>query len=219
MADKFTDALLTPKETARHLRIPKSTVYSWLAEQADGSPLVHGVQPAKQGWPSVPFIAVVETYVLRSLRDLQLSKQAIRDAAVAVRREFGTPYGLATRRIATDGVDIFVEYADSGDLARARDRQRPFREIIDSYLRYIAWDQDDDFPGRLRLRQYAEAAPVSIDPEFGWGSPVVEANKVPVQAIVELWQSGEPLEVVAEEYGLSRKTVEEICRVAAYDAA
>src|SRR5262245_44579976 len=97
MADKFNDPLLTPKDVARHLRIPTSTLYYWLGEEAGGAPLVHRVAPERRGWPSVPFVAVVEAYVLRSLRDLGLTKRKIRDAAAEVRTSFHTPYALATR--------------------------------------------------------------------------------------------------------------------------
>lgn len=212
------DPLLTPKEVARHLRIPESTVYYWLGEQAGGEPLVHRVEPEKRGWPSVPFVAVVEAYVLRSLRDLGLAKHAIREAAAEVRRSFDTPYALATKQITTDGVDIFINYADDG-LARVGDNQRPFREVIDDYLHYIRWDTTDGFAASLRLSQYPKAAPVIIDPRFGWGAPVVEATKVPVDAVVDLWSAGERLEDVAYEYGMSRDQVEAICRVAVARAA
>lgn len=213
MADKFTDPLLTPKEVARHLRIPESTMYYWLGEEANGAPLVHRVTPEKRGWPSVPFVAVVEAYVLRALRDLGLTKQKIREAAAEVRRTLDTPYALATKKITTDGVDIFVHYAD-GDLARAADGQRPFREVIDDYLHYIDWDVSDGFAGSLRLRQYPDIAPVIIDPRFGWGAPVVASTKVPVDAVVDLWLAGESLEDVAYEYDLTREQVEAICRTA-----
>jgi hypothetical protein len=102
--DKYHDALLTPKETARHLQLPPSTLSYWLTDQAAGEALVHRVPPARRGWPSVPFVAVIEAYVLRSLRDLGLSKKKIRDAAAAVRREFKTSYGLATQRGLFTGV-------------------------------------------------------------------------------------------------------------------
>jgi uncharacterized protein (DUF433 family) len=213
VVDKFDDPLLTPREVARHLLIPRATMYYWLHEQADGAPLVHRVTPEKRGWPSMPFVAVVEAYVLRSLRDLGLKKNVIRDAAARVRREFDTPYGLATKRIATDGIDIFVQYADD-DLARAGDNQLPIREFIADYLQYITWDTADDFAARLRLRQYPDVAPVIIDPRFGWGAPVVEATKVPVDAVVDLWLAGEPLEAVADEYDMTREQVEAICRTA-----
>jgi uncharacterized protein (DUF433 family) len=214
VVDKFNDPLLTPKETARYLQIPVSTMYSWLAEDAAGTPLVHRIDPQRHGWPSVPFVAVIEAYVLRSLRDLGLTKETIRKAAASVRHEFETPYGLATKRIATDGVDIFVQYAND-ELARAHDGQMPAREIIDGYLRYISWDVADDFPATLRLRQYPDIAPVIIDPRFGWGTPVLASTKVSVDTVVALWRAGEPLEVVAEEYGLTRDAVEAICRLAA----
>lgn len=213
MADKFNDPLLTPRDVARHLRIPESTLYYWLGEEAGGAPLVHRVVPEKRGWPSVPFVAVVEAYVLRSLRDLGLTKSKIREAAAEVRRSFRTPYALATQKITTDGVDIFVHYAD-GDLARVGDRQLPIREVIDDYLHYINWDVDDGFAASLRLRQYSDIAPVIIDPRFGWGAPVVESTKVPVDAVVELWTAGETLEDVAYEYDLTRDQVEAICRAA-----
>ena len=214
MADKFNDPLLTPKDVARYLRIPESTMYYWLGEEADGAPLVHRVVPERRGWPSVPFVAVVEAYVLRSLRDLGLTKRKIRDAAAEVRRSFRTPYALATRKITTDGVDIFVHYAD-GDLARVGDQQLPIRDVIDGYLHYISWDAADGFASSLRLRQYPDIAPVIIDPRFGWGAPVVESTKVPVDAVVDLWTAGETLEDVAYEYDLTREQVEAICRAAA----
>jgi uncharacterized protein (DUF433 family) len=211
MVDKFRDPLLTPKEVARHLRIPESTLYYWLGEQVEGGPLVHRVEPEKRGLPSVPFVAVVEAYVLRSLRDLGLRKHKIREAAAEVRKSFGTPYALATKKIITDGVDIFVHYADD-DLARIGDGQRPIREVIDQYLHYIHWDTSDGFAGSLTLRQYSDIAPVIIDPRFGWGAPVVEATKVPVDAVVDLWLAGESLENVAYEYDMTRDQVEAICR-------
>lgn len=213
MVDRFNDPLFTPSEVAHHLAIPKPTIYYWLAEQADGQRLVHKIRPERRGQASVPFVALVEAYVLRSLRDLGLRKSQIRDAAADVRKEFGTPYALASKRIATDGIDIFVHHAD-GDLARVGDCQRPIREVIDRHLKYIAWSSTDDFATTLRLRQYPDIAPVIIDPRFGWGDPVVERNRVPVRAVVDLFSAGESMDTVADEYGLSRSEVEALFQVA-----
>jgi uncharacterized protein (DUF433 family) len=139
----------------------------------------------------------------------------IRDAASDVRKLFDTEYGLATRRIATDGIDVFVHYLDSDEIARAGDRQMPIRRVIDDYLRYIVWDEDD-FPKRLTLKQYDPSiARVVIDPQFGWGAPVVEPAQVTVETIVGLWKAGETTDAVADEYGLTREQVEAIVRVAA----
>ncbi|GAA1811365.1 DUF433 domain-containing protein [Planosporangium flavigriseum] len=214
MVDRFRDPLLTPQETARHLQIPEQTLRSWLRDQAAGHPLVHSVPAERRGWPSVPFVAVIEAYVLRALRNLGLPTTKIRAAATDVRELFGTEYGLATRRIATDGLDIFVHYLDSDEIARAGDRQMPIRRVIDDYLKYVVWD-DDDFPKRLILKQYdPDIAKVVIDPRFAWGAPILQASKTPVEAIVGMWRAGETADVVADEYGLTRDQVEAIVRVA-----
>ena len=216
MDGRFTVPLLTPLETAEHLQIPERTVRYWLAQRAGGSALVHSVKPERRGWPSMPFVAVVEAYVLRALRQLGLSSDKIKSVAADIRTEFDTEYGLATRRIATDGIDVFVHYLDSDEIARAGDRQMPIRQVIDDYLQYIVWDDDDEFPIRLTLRKYDPAvATVVIDPRFAWGAPIVEPAKVTVDTILGMWRSGETLDVVADEYGLSVEQVEALIRVAA----
>ena len=213
MVDKFRDPLLTPAEAARHLGMPASTLYYWLGEEVDGAPVIHRVSAARRGWPSMPFIAVVEAYVLRAMRDLGLRKDRILAAVAEARREFKTPYALATERVRTDGVDLFLHYAD-GELVRFGDGQRPIREVLDLYLRDISFNERDGWPERLRLRRYGEAE-VVIDPRFSWGAPVIQPVAAPVDAVVTLWKAGEPMEVVADEFGLTRDVVEAVCRVAA----
>lgn len=216
MIDRFNVPLLTPLETAQHLQIPERTIRYWLSHKTAGHPLVHSVKPARRGQPSVPFVALVEAYVLRSLRNLSLSPTKIADAAAEIRDQFGTEYGLASRRIATDGIDVFVHYLETDEIARAGDHQLPFREIINDYLHYILWDDDDDFPTRLTLRMYDPAvAKVVIDPRFAWGAPIVESTKVPVTAILGMWRAGESPDVVANEYGLNVEQVQALVRVAA----
>jgi uncharacterized protein (DUF433 family) len=217
MIDRFASPLLTPLEVAEHLQIPERTIHRWLSQDAGGRPLVHSVKPKFRGQPSVPFVALVEAYVLRSLRKLGLSTDKIRDAAGEIRQQFATEYGLASRRIATDGVDVFIHYLDSDDLARVGDRQMPLRQVISDYLRYIVWtDDDDEFPGRLTLRKYdPDVAEVVIDPRFAWGAPIVEPSKVPVTAVLGMWRAGETFDVVADEYGLSVDQVRALVRVAA----
>ncbi|WP_308800311.1 DUF433 domain-containing protein [Streptomyces sp. NEAU-H3] len=116
-----------------------------------------------------------------------------------------------SRRIATDGVDIFVEHG-LGDLRRARDGQAPIHEVVSAYLRYLNWAPDDDFPYSLRLRQYPESVPVVIDPRFGHGLPVVAANRVAVKTLTDLWEAGESVEDIAYDFDMEPGQVDELCR-------
>lgn len=213
MVDIFRTPILTTAQAAKHLQIPRTTLHTWV--QDDQDPLVHRVADQPHGWPTIPFTGVVEAHVLRVLRhELRLSMPNVRRAAMRVREEFGTPYALATKRIATDGVDLFIQYA-AEDLERAHDRQRPFREVIDAHLRYIGWEDSGRWPTVIRLQQYEGIAPVVIDPRFAWGQPVVEQNRVPVAAVYDMWRAGDEMSTIAEEFDLTREQVEAICRAAA----
>ena len=141
----------------------------------------------------MPFVGVTEAYVLRALRDLGMPLVDIKKAAAIVRAEFDDPYALASKRVATDGVAVFVRLADDS-LVHARDKQGAIREVLDDYLRYIEWSEDGS-PKRLRLSQYPSGAEVVIDPRFGWGAPVLDRNKV--------------------KYDLTESAVEDVLRQAA----
>ena len=119
---------------------------------------------------------------------------------------------VASKRIATDGVNLFAEVAE--DFYVDQHNQVPFNEVIARHLQYIRWNRKGQ-PMQLRLSQYPDSAKVIIDPRFGWGRPVMAESKTPVSAVVDLWHAGEPMDVVAEEFDLSRDVVEDICRVAA----
>lgn len=211
-ADIYTTPLLTARDTARYLAIPESTLDRWLSAPS-GQPMVHAIEPVKRGWPRVPFVGIVEAYVLRALRDLGLSMDQIRRTAALVREEFDDPFALATRRIATDGAALFVRLADES-IVHAPDRQHAFTEVIERHLRYIDWDSSG-YPARLHLSHFPDSAHVVIDPRFGWGAPVLAESKVRVEDLVNLWRSGESLKTVAAEYDLSVDVVEDVVRQAA----
>lgn len=210
--DIYTTPMLTARETARYLGMPESTLDRWILSRG-ATPLVHAVEPEKRGWPRVPFIGVIEAYVLRALRDSKMPLDAIDRAAEIVREEFDDPYALASARIATDGVDLFVRLADDESLVRAGDRQHAISEVLRDHLRFIDW-APDGAPARLHLPTFPAAANVIIDPRFGWGSPVLGGNKVRVADIVALWKAGEAMVDVADEYDLDVRVVEDIIRAA-----
>jgi hypothetical protein len=160
---------------ALYLGMPENTLDVWLVDRGQ-EPLVHAVQPERRGWPSVPFVGVIEAYVLRALRDLKLPMEEIRKAAQLVRQEFDDPYALAHRRIVTDGVALFVRMADES-YVQARDRQIAISDVLEEHLKQIDWGHDGNAK-RLHLRDFPAAADVIIDPRFGWGAAVLGQSKV-----------------------------------------
>lgn len=210
VADIDKTPILTARETARYLDMPESTLDRWLASD---DPLVHSVTPERRGWPRVPFVGVVEAYVLRAFRDLRIPLDEIRAAVAAVRDEFDDPYALASQRLATDGVALFVRLADRG-LLHPPTGQLALPDVLDGHLRAIEWGGGGRAM-RLRLRQFPDAADVIIDPRFGWGSPVLGGSKIRVVDLVDLWRAGESIAGVAAEYDLDVDVVEDVLRHAA----
>ena len=212
MADYYTKPILTARETARYLGMPESTLDVWLLERGK-PPLVHAVQPERRGWPRVPFVGVIEAYVLRALRDLKLPMDEIRKAAELLREEFDDPYALAHRRIVTDGVALFVRMTDES-YVHAPDRQIAISDVLEEHLKHIDCGPDGNVR-RLHLRYFPASADVIIDPLFGWSAPVRGQSKVKVEDLVALWRNGERLSAIAGEYGLTVDVVEDVLRRAA----
>lgn len=153
--------------------------------------------------------------VLRAFRrELHLPLREIREAATRLRKEFGTEYALASRRLASDGVTVLVDIAKDSAAAqweRARDGQQVINEVITEYLRYVTWEEGDDYPVRLRLTGY-RSADVIIDPRFAFGQPVFATSKIRVTDVVDMFVAGESMETISHEYGISVEEVEEAIR-------
>jgi len=213
---RFSVPLFTIEEAAHHLGLPRSTLNDWTRRQAGPAPLVHRIfNPRAPRAASLPFVAVVEAHMLRGFRELGLSAQGLRDAVTNLRKNLHDEYALATRKVATDGVDLVVDMSQAGqpsEWMRAMDSQLAIREVIQSYLNFIHWG-DDSYPTRLRLKTY-QGADVIIDPRFAFGQPVLARQKVRVEDILDAFWAGEGYATIANEFGVKADEVEAVIRSA-----
>ena len=51
-----------------------------------------------------------------------------------------------------------------------------------------------------------------IDPERGYGRPVLDGRGIRTEVVIERFQAGESITSLANDYGLSAATVEDILR-------
>jgi len=201
MVDIYKEPMLNVQDAATYLRMPASTLADWKQNS-----LVHSVTPTRRTWPTLPFVAVIEAFVLRELRQVGFSRRQIADAAAGIREGFGDEYGLARPGIGHDnGVEIFIEVG--GDLYRASDRQQAIRDTVDSFTKCIQWRGED--PQRLLLAQFGN---VYLDPRFGWGQPTVGPMHAPLSAIAGLWYAGESLQDIADDYDMAPDEVDALMR-------
>lgn len=213
---RFSVPLFTIDEGARHLGMPASTLRDWTRRMAGPAPLVHRVEPCTPRAASLPFIGVIEAHMLRGFKELGLSPRELRTSVSRLRKITGDEYALATKRVASDGIDLLVDMAasaDSPEWERARDGQGAIGEVIERYLKFVTWRSSDRYPLRLTLQAY-QGADVIIDPRFAFGQPILEREKVRVEDILDAFWAGESYLTIAGEFGVSSSAVEAVIRSA-----
>ena len=234
--DRFARLLYGIGEAAGYLAIPPSTLTTWAygyerrpagARNASAKPIVTAVRPERAGYPAMPFIGLAEAYALGAFRHAGVPMQRIRPAIDVLARELGLEYALASRRLYTDGAEILYDYArNAGDtpegesareLVVVRNNQRVFTEVVELYLRRINFAADG-YAQLIRLPQY-QVSEVTVDPDHEFGRPRFAHGGAAVDNVIDLFRAGEPVDAVAEEFGLSRNEVEDAIRVATRAAA
>lgn len=232
--DRFHDPLYTVAEAARYLDVPASTFATWAhgyrrrsARRRDvvAAPVLTAITSVRG--PVIPFIGLAEGVALSAMRRSGVPLQRIRPALARIDDEFGLRHALASKRLYTDGAEVLVDYAaGSGDptaaraareLVVARNGQYVFNDIVGSYLRRIEFGEDG-YARLIRLPAY-DVADIVVDPARGFGQPIFARGGARLEDALALFRAGEPLDVVADEYGIPREQLEDAVRIATRVAA
>jgi uncharacterized protein (DUF433 family) len=199
---RYTAGLLNLQAAGRYLKVPQPTFYRWARGYKRGEPLIH-VKPRSIDDLPVTFIALAEGYVLDALKAAGVRPNKIRPALDSLREEFGE-YVLVAKELATDGIDVLWDYAqtDAGhELIAGHTRQTVIREIVTDYMRYVIRDSAG-YPETLILRNW-EPVRVVVDMRRSFGQPVFEETGTPVAAVAGMMKAGEDAESAAEEFGVT----------------
>ena len=231
--DRFGTPLYGVGEAAGYLGVPPSTLtdraygYEW--RRADGrvvaaGPVITVVRPERRYGAALPFIGLAEACALAAFRRAGVPLQRIRPAIDALRRELGVEHALASRRLYADGAEILYDYAQRADdggtpeLVVVRSSQLVLSErAAAQYLRGVEFAADG-YAQVIRLPQY-RVAEVIVDAEHAFGRPRFVRGGAAVEDVVGLCLAGEPVEIVAAEFGLTRAEVEDAVQVATRAAA
>jgi uncharacterized protein (DUF433 family) len=234
--DRFSTPLYGIGEAAAYLDVPPSTLATWAygyerrrpgAGVIAGNPVITARRPARRHEAAVPFIGLAEAYALAAFRQAGVPMQRIRPAIDALHHELGLEYALASRRLYTDGAEILYDYAQDaygtpeGESARelvvVRNNQRVFADVVARYLRRVDYAADG-YAQLIHLPQY-RVAEVTVDPDHVFGRPRFTRGGAGLDDVIGLFRAGEPVDVVAAEFGLSRDEVEDALRANTRTAA
>ena len=204
-------------EAALYVRVAPATLRSWVVGR--DYPTRQGrrsfrplIQPADRRSRLLSFNNLVEAHVLRALRTTHGTPiRAIRKALDFAQSELGIERLLLSRELCTDKRDLFLDrYGELINLSRSG--QLAMRAVLESHLSRIEW-KTASLPLRLYpfVRTEALESPrhIAIDPNVGFGRPILRRRGVSTKVIVDRIDAGESIAELAADYELDPSEVEE----------
>ncbi|AFZ53087.1 DUF433 domain-containing protein [Cyanobacterium aponinum] len=204
--DIYNIPIYSVTDASRYLNIPLPTIRTWLngrkyktrKGEQNFLPLI---QRPSEEMSQLSFTNLVEAHILRVIRTIHnISLDQVRIALDYISKRFDTDHPLATKQFSTDGVDLFLE--EVRDLVNvSRSGQLAMKEILLQLLTRVEWDENN-----LATRLYPELDNTNddkiliIDPRISFGKPVIKGTGVPTKAIAQLYDAGDSIEDIAENY-------------------
>lgn len=219
---RVTRPILTLRESATYLGVPRSTLHNWARPSRGENPLITTF-PRQGREATVPFIGFAEAYVLSAFRTAGVPMQRIRPAVEVLASKIGVEHALASKRLYTDGTEVLYDYLarrneeDALELTVVRTGQQQFSELVRGYLKRITYG-NDGWATRVRLPIY-EHAQVIVDTRRAFGLPLVVHGGARVEDLVDRFVAGDTLADIADDFGVPEEEVEDVIRVATRAAA
>lgn len=166
-------------------------------------PPVIRVQPT--GEDLVTWGEFVELGYLREYRRKGVPLQQLRPVIEELRREFETPYPLATARLYLYGKELVLEVQERNDLPSPiaivvrSGQQILLADAAKQFFRKVEFDPSGS-DAIHRIRPAGPASPVVIDPLVRFGRPAVSG--VSTERLWELSDAGELTQDIATDYDL-----------------
>ena len=203
----------SPAEAAHYLTIPVSTIRYWAAGRSGVSQAI--IQPAQKQPLILSFSNLVELHVLGAIRrQFEISMPKARASVALLRKRFSVERPLVAEQFETDGIDLFVQ--KYGQLLNVtQDGQAVMRHVLEASLKRIERD-DHGIPIRLfpYTRNSIDNAPrlIVIDPELGFGRPVIAGTGLVTEEIAARYKAGDSIPELARDYGRPTEEIEEAVR-------
>lgn len=199
-------------EADRIVGLTRGTTHRWLKGYQyltdDGriirQPQVSGARAAE---PGVSFVELIEVAGIARLRDLKLSLRRIRALVKYAAQMFDTEYPLATLAFRLGGRDVFVDDRLAKSLVEVsgRQRRRAWVEVLAPFLETVDYGTDG-----LAERWWplGRGSQIVVDPDYGFGQPVVHGSGVRTESIWEQLLAGSGVQDIADDFGISADLVE-----------
>ena len=203
--------LYTLLDASRIIGLPANTLRGWArgyrykgtdGKQRDQDALITTTGPGRGA--VVPFVGLVEGYVLNAFRESGVPMQRIRPALARLDDAFGLHTALASKQLMTDGAEVLWRFGEEthdpelrDQLVMIRNNQLVFREVIEDYLQTITYDGEGNVT-RIRLPRYR--TDVVVDPRVNFGQPTLPNRGIRIADVIDRLNAGEDAAELASDY-------------------
>jgi len=201
-------------EVARWVGVPVSTLRKWVYGRdypaAGGKRRSHPlITPADVRAGLLSFANIAEAHILEATRQFHIPRADVRAAIDLWSKTDPSPHPLLTGKFHRFGKDIVVEFLNEKvSASRPHEGQPMLGDIFDAYLERIQRDESERILRFFPMRRN-EHKRVMMDFDISGGQPVMTGTGVLVEVLFERKKAGESTRVIASDYGLSRRAVDE----------
>ena len=212
LAERFARPMYSYAEGDRIAGVTRGTSKRWVrgysylsnGTHVSAAPVTQGVEQPDD--PGVSFFDLIEVAAIGRLKEVGWSLRAIRTAVESCQAMFNLQRPLVTERFRSDGRDFFVQIDDvlvEVGIGR-RKGERAWIEVLDPFLDTIAYE------GKFARRWWpiGRDRRVVVDPDYGFGLPVVAGSGVRTEIVYEQVQAFVSLEQIAADFNISPEDVE-----------
>lgn len=163
-------------------------------------------KPAVEPEEGVSFLDLVSIKAIDGLRKMNFSTRAIRQVVQYCQDELRMAYPLATQKFKTGRHRIYMQAGDGRLLEVLGGQQgaQAFDRILEPFLR------DLDYHNEFARRWYplGKDEPIVVDPDYGFGLPVVVGSGVRTESIAEQYYAGDKIEHIAYDFSVTKKQID-----------
>jgi uncharacterized protein (DUF433 family) len=209
----------TVAEVSRYANVAPATLRTWLAGR--GGIIVPAAPPA-----GLSFWNFAEAWIVSSIRkDHGVSMQRIRQAVEFVQTQLGIERPLIQAQFKSNGVDLFVDHL--GDVLQAsggQPGQAYLRDMVNLYLNRVGYSDGRaacvyPFVRTFTATREEQPRAVVIDPNFGFGRPVITGTGLRTDIIAGRYRAGESIAELVSDYALKVEQIEDALRAEMREAA
>lgn len=206
--ERWTKRLRLPaylvQDAARYSGISVQTVNNWQKAQGQYVPALAN----REKGASLSYLQLVELRFVAAMRKAGVPLRKIRAAREYLAQRFAADHPFATLRLKTNGQDILLDLEESEGhafkgtvLVANKGGQYSWKAIIGDTFQEFDYEKDL----AMRWHVAGRSSPVVIDPRVAFGAPTVSG--VPTWALRGRWESGEPIDEIAEDFKLTKLEV------------